>query len=1051
MWLLTVESCVSDKNPCEGKPDVAVFAPVFCKLRKIFLKDVTLLDAAKYIAIAAKLHTDTQKLIVSRQTVMHHDVHICSKCYNLDLGCICTHEDQDGEEESVDGAQNEEAISIANPEFQTGTGDPMLNDYLYPLFREIFSFRFAYWLLMRSYADLRYVCWVHIPWILHWAFGVGTVTNTFWFAFAMAYTYILYFKNCLLFGMNALILQERARDNWRRYANRTATQNLRTIVRNALPVMGQLMLVKIMLDIIRSLSLFVRARKGVLEDQSALNPDSEEYIRRRNAGNLWVGLPKVKLTNVHEAVKTTTWQNLFETCKKNSVFVKSGTRIVGGFFIKTHLLLLPSHFFKEDGVLEITPRIIGSGNSHVFKVRVSTDASVRIPGTDLVLLYCPGGCAKKDLSVYFPTVQLSGQQVCSFGYRQANGVILEDKARLTFGPVKTVCDTYFGAHYDFISTTTFRGMCMGYFVSETKKPYIAGFHLGGITGTKSGCSGFVLRSELEAAILELERVPGFSTLAEEGNIPTVLFEAHLGEEGFMIDRPVAPRCPTNFLPEGAVIDVLGSCKGAVTNHTKVFVSHISESVTEILGVTREHGPPPMGPPVVPSWHNWSLAMAGFSTPAIGPFPSEVATAVQDYLCGLSDIPFEDLTPLDMPTIINGLDGDKFLNRMPQNTSVGFPLSGKLSKFCEELGPIPGHAVNFAIDDEILITYDHVKNLYAHGQRVYSVFRASLKDEAVKIGKLKVRVFQAAPVVQKMILREFFLPLAAQLSMYPLISECAVGINAFGNEWGEMMEHVETHGTQRIVAGDYSAYDQRMPSVLTTAAFDILVELARRAKYTERDIRIMQSAMADVIYPLLAFNGTLVQLHGGNPSGHNLTVYINSIVNSLISRMAFLSVYPKKIFRENVALMTYGDDDIGSVSIDCPGFNNISKSEYINSIGMKYTPPSKEGEHTRYLALEEVDFLKRGDVYNADLGRRIGVLDEASVFKSLHVRLASTEIDDHEWAGSVVDGALREFCPRGREYYEEKRNQLGRVAHRHGFSVHSIHLFDTYDAIVEKIS
>jgi len=106
---------------------------------------------------------------------------------------------------------------------------------------------------------------------------------------------------------------------------------------------------------------------------------------------------------------------------------------------------------------------------------------------------------------------------------------------------------------------------------------------------------------------------------------------------------------------------------------------------------------------------------------------------------------------------------------------------------------------------------------------------------------------------------------------------------------------------------------------------------------------MKGAASDVIYTMVAYNGTLVQFLGSNPSGHNLTVYINSIANSLISRCAFFDMFSRECdFRNSVKMMTYGYDDIGSVSSKYSDFNNITKSQYIDTIGMTYTPPSKEG-------------------------------------------------------------------------------------------------------------
>ena len=56
-------------------------------------------------------------------------------------------------------------------------------------------------------------------------------------------------------------------------------------------------------------------------------------------------------------------------------------------------------------------------------------------------------------------------------------------------------------------------------------------------------------------------------------------------------------------------------------------------------------------------------------------------------------------------------------------------------------------------------------------------------------------------------------------MNPLEAECAVGVNAISNEWEQLNQFIMTHGKDRIIAGDYSKYDQKMPTQMILAAFD----------------------------------------------------------------------------------------------------------------------------------------------------------------------------------------------------------------------------------------
>lgn len=1057
MWNLTVQKAVSIKNPTPGKPDQAVFKTIVWD--GILLENVSLKVVADYTACAAGDHARTQSKLVSKQTLLHETINLCPVCTRLSISCSCIMSKQAGSDVNggVDMIDVEPMpfahidipdLHVENVEVEPGDFDWLwFLPYTYqinfaPFLRYMLSLRFVFDYIRINWFITSIQVFVLVVCILPQR-KIGYVCY-------LLYTILALLALFVCVRMYYYYWLTRERINFMRAGARRLSRNPMFV---AVVGLGTTYLMsrtvgKVLKSIIKLWSVLNRVNH---ENHSSLSPGTpEEYSERRKEKNCWYPtLPYVKLTNPTLRAKTSTWRDLAGKVPRNCVFVKNGTKVTGGFYIRTHMLVLPNHFITPEMDLSITPRVITDGNRHTYNVRTTSTFVYHVPDSDLAILYAPGGTDKYDVTDYLPSEFLSGTSVNSFFYRGHDGRIISERVTAKYGVVRTDAATFSGSEYVFDKLKTFKGLCMGVFVSETKPPQITGFHLGGLTGTGKGASGTLLRHHIYDA-MEYFEAPGVIFPGSSTDIPTQMYEKHIGTDPFTLDRPIAPRCSTNYLPKDGIVEVLTSCKGAVTNKSLVITSHISDAVLVHTGVERMHGPAPMGPPEVRTWHNWSLGMQGFSTPSIGPVVDEIVRASVDYIKPLM-CHFKNIRPLDLSTIINGLDNDKFLNRMPQNTSVGFPLSGKLSTYCVPLEPTLGHMVNWAVDDEIMEVYTIYKDKYRCGERCYPVFRASLKDEPVKISKSKVRVFQAAPVALKMILREYFLPIASHLSMFPLLSECAVGINPYNEEWDEMHKHIVKNGEDNIVAGDYSAYDQRMSSTLTSAAFSIMIELAAIAGYSRDDLEIMKSVAADVIYPIVAYNGTLVQLFGSNPSGHNLTVYVNSIVNSLISRCAFFKEYPTSLsFREAVSMMTYGDDDIGSVGPEWTNYNNISKSNYITSIGMVYTPPSKEGAHVRLMNIGEVDFLKRKSTYNEICGRYMGALESASIFKSLHVRMLSSEISDDQWAGSVVDSAIREMFAHGEENYERFRSQMIQVAEDCGFSPHSLNLLCTYEDMRDKI-
>ena len=100
----------------------------------------------------------------------------------------------------------------------------------------------------------------------------------------------------------------------------------------------------------------------------------------------------------------------------------------------------------------------------------------------------------------------------------------------------------------------------------------------------------------------------------------------------------------------------------------------------------------------------------------------------------------------------------------------------------------------------------------------------------------------------------------------------------------------------------------------------------------------------------------MHLHGGNASGHPLTVIINGIVNYMYMCYAFRQLYPQFNFDEKVRFMSYGDDNILTVHPSCPDFNQIEITRVLAEIGVIYTSSDKKIVSTPFET--ELTFLKR---------------------------------------------------------------------------------------------
>lgn len=803
-----------------------------------------------------------------------------------------------------------------------------------------------------------------------------------------------------------------------------------------------------------------KALQIVPTPQGNLAPEGDKDIEERDAEvNPWAGVV-VEPMPCQDNVKSTTVDQLQSLVEKNLAYVeirpKNSDKVYecNAFFPCSNVAIVPNHMWLVDDLkckfTRHDPEKIG-GN---FEAWLCRKQSYRIPKTDLSVVWVPNGGDWKDLTRYLPEKAFAAVPARLI-YKKESGEILKlssgiPKLRMEPKNVLTKACSFFGSEYK-LGFNTFEGLCMATIVTETRGPLIGGFHLGGVNGHVNGCSGLLTSVQFEGAMQKLRELEGVVLSKSEGEIPQKLYDIQ-----FYQGADVHPRSAVNFLEKGCNCKYYGQVIGRSTYHTSVEPTVISSHVEDVTGVPQKWGGPQFR-----KGYPFQASLVYSTKPSCGLEGSLLIRAAKDYLKPILKAMSRmtqlraDIRPLSDMEVICGIDGKRFIDKMPANTSVGFPLSGPKSKFLTELPEedYPSHQYPVELDSKFWDVAREMERLYLSGKRAYPIFKACLKDEPTKLTKDKVRVFQGAPIALQLLVRKYFLPCARFLSMIPLISECAVGINASGPEWDQLAKHVKKYGLDRILAGDYSKYDLRMAAQLMFAAFRILMDIARASgQYSDDDLKIMEGIATDICYPLMAYNGDLVQHFGSNPSGQNLTVYINSIVNSLLMRCAYFEIMDQDnvpAFRDVCALMTYGDDVKSSVKQGFDAFNHISVANFLEARDMKFTMPDKESTPTPYMKDEDADFLKRKNIYNPDTGCIMGALDPDSKFKSLHAVLHSKAVTPEQQAMQNIDGFLRESFPYGKEYYEMRRAQMQEIAKRADLTHGCLMLDTTYDDNVLK--
>lgn len=812
----------------------------------------------------------------------------------------------------------------------------------------------------------------------------------------------------------------------------------RSLDRNT--VLGSMIVIVALYSVFRVIRTYMntKVKKTKAKKQGNLIPkDAQDVDQRDLEENVWL---KAHVTTMPatDASKSSTPDAVINAVSKNIAYMRildeeGHVRFSNILFLKSNLALIPNHMWANRENMKI--QVIKDNAdkiSSTFITIISRLHSVHIPDTDLSLIYVASGGSWRNLIKFFPLAHLR-RCPATMVYKLKSGELTQFRAMIEPRLRVSVEDMIYSGFDYRLDSNTFKGLCLGTWITQTPAPVIAGFHLAGKTGENYGVAGTITQQQLSDGIDILSKIPGVLLAKDSGTLPKVQYgiDYYEGED-------IHYKSPVNYLEAPAQIDMYGSVRGRSTYYSEVVKTTISDTVQSVTGVPNKWGKPKFKP----AWKPFQANLAVISNPAL-PFEGNILSkAVSCYLSGIKhhlsehEFYFKDIKPLTRMQNVCGIDGKRFIDALVPSTSLGFPLTGPKSSQLVFLDPedYPDFACPKELNEMFWTEVERMEETYVNGERCYPIFKGCLKDEPTALIKDKVRVFQAAPIALQLLIRQYFLPIVRYLQLNPTISELAVGVNAHGPEWDQLARHIMKNGKERILAGDYSKYDTRMPAQVTLAAFDVLISLAKHTgNYSERDISVMQGIATDCCYPTVAMNGDLLQFYGSNPSGNNITVIINCIVNSLNLRCAYYALRPIDVdldFREAVSLITYGDDFKSSVVPECPWYNHITVAEYLSRYDQRLTMPDKKSTPTEYMHDDDVDFLKRRNKYNPIIDKYMAVLDEDSIFKSLHSILKSKSLSNLEVCACNIDGALREWFFYGPETYELRRMQMKEIASTH---------------------
>jgi hypothetical protein len=792
------------------------------------------------------------------------------------------------------------------------------------------------------------------------------------------------------------------------------------------------------------------------------NPDPEDVFKKEESRNVWYQ-PNVELApfDVPKAsqslvgVDPSSFRNMFQSnCVHLEIRHGGDTkRVMRGFYVQGQVIMTNAHAFREgynDFVVTVSRTDLSKSLGGNLQFSISRDMIAFHGSKDLCMFQVLNMPPCRDALKF---MSLSDNLPYSSGFtlrRDNDGAVTLDKVyamnmitQCYVPDLAKSLDVYVGV----MNRVTEIGMCGSIFVADTPRgPIIAGVHVLG----NAERVGFMSISRNDIESMQSQNKFPFSMKVQGGSVPSICAPGITKTLG-----PIHHKSNFRYVEEGSG-NVYGSFNGfrprAKSNVTK---TPMCETFLQHYG--RDHVE--YDKPAMSGWEPWQNNLRPMLKRTSKFDEKIMMECAMSYFEDIkSNLPAgweKELIELSTESAINGIPGVKFIDRINVSTSMGFPWATSKKKYLvEDKSDKHPEGVNFT--PEILELIEEIERDMKTGERSYPVFTGHLKDEATPLKKCeikKTRVFTAAPLPHTIAVRKKLLTMIRLIQKNPFVFECMAGTVVQSTSWTTLASFLTQHGKDTMIAGDFSAYDKNMEAQVILLSFYVLYMLVKEAGWSEDDATAILTIGYDTAFSFCNFNGDLVEFFGTNPSGHALTVIVNSMVNSMYTRYCYRVLNPAKevrSFRQNVALATYGDDNEMGVSPSCPWFNHCSISEVYASVGIKYTMADKEAESVPYIPFSETSFLKRSWVWSDEVNAYLAPLDEESIVKSLTMWVPSKSIDKYQQMVAVISSANAEYFFYGRARYEEKRAFFEKVLEQEPYLYYvSESTLPTYDELVER--
>lgn len=794
-------------------------------------------------------------------------------------------------------------------------------------------------------------------------------------------------------------------------------------------------------------------------------------------------LQRLKYAVAHIRLYGPTMENGHRKCRDQTVVaLKSGL-----YLVNTHIRKGWENMPLEVEILHGREGIPGTK----YKALVHEKDWSDIPGKDMSVLSVAVGRQVRDNLDLFPLEAPQDSLAVKTIRSTKSGDLDYDRVRAVVGPVKHVESKIdaIGLTY-FLRDVTDLGHCGLLAVAERTPTFIAGVHVLGRNGSHEGAAVCVTRAELQLAIHNLVAVDTMFFLPKVDGVD-------LSSGGAVkVTGHVKESSPMRWLDGDAELTYFGAHdKGSRTLRSDIVPTKAEDDVCELWpDAEKIFGPPPnLNHP-----RAWQENIDAAAHPAVI-HPEDFECAKKDLMMHIESVLDDvDGSLREQMGVVSdevAINGDKRVpesSAMDMKTSQGWPdnrpkkelfwKSGEPTEACDDPWVAPPEFYEEArrLEDELADNNYHV-----------FMFRASLKDEISKKTKQWPRLFCGAPVMFTFLMRKYFSTILQFMRRHKFGFESMCGTNAYSQDWNNLALYLLFFGDGRMIAGDFKHFDKKVPPRAMEFILSIFIFIAQMSgAYTPRDLTIMRGLLSSIRWCYTEVNGE-IYLVGWNPSGHPFTVELNGLYNAFLMRCVFYHLMRKVhvaqreemcdalyaelqirdplencrphasccidilpglsyLFADFVRLVTYGDDNLMSVSESLLGFDHTTVAGVLSSYGLTYTMADKTAESVPFLSLKDVTFLKRGFKWDAEKGLYKAPLERTSRYKSLMCWSKRSSLEEGEHLAVVCENLLREsYFDCDRESYNADRERVLELVKRHDllpwFPNEYVPTYDYYDA------